>query len=571
MDASSRGLLRWLGAPAARMSRSARIWAGLIVALAALIASPIVVVVLSLIEPQGEVWAHLAATTLPQLIANTAWLVLGVGAGTALIGIATAWLVTMCRFPGSRAFEAALLLPLAMPAYIIAYAYADLLQFAGPVQSGLRGLVGWQRGDYWFPDIQSLPGAILMLTLVLYPYVYLLARAAFVEQSLCVLEVGRTLGRGPWACFFRLALPLARPAIAGGTALALMEAVADFGTVQYFGVDTFTTAIYRTWFGLGNHGAAAQLAAVLMLFVLAVLLLERWNRGQARYHHTTQHYRPIAPVPLASAGAAAAMLACALPVVLGFVVPALALLRLSLDGGDPLFGARFLGFARNSFTLATAGAGLIVLTALVLAYGQRLCPRPLVQGAARVAASGYAVPGSVIAVGVLIPFAAVDNAVDGWMQARLGVSTGLLLSGTLIAVLFAYLVRFLAVALNAVEAGLARISRSMDEAARTLGRGTWATLAHVHAPIAWPSVLTAAILVFVDILKELPATLIVRPFNFDTLAVRVYNLASDERLAQASTGALLIVAVSLLPVGLLSVMMRRARAGSAPISSPPGP
>ncbi len=571
MVASSMGLRRWLGAPASRMSRSARIWAGLIVALAALIASPIAVVVLSLIEPQGEVWAHLAATTLPRLMANTAWLVLGVGAGTALIGIATAWLVTMCRFPGSRAFETALLLPLAMPAYIIAYAYADLLQFAGPVQSGLRALFGWQRGDYWFPDIQSLPGAILMLMLVLYPYVYLLARAAFVEQSLCVLEVGRTLGRGPWACFFRLALPLARPAIAGGTALALMEAVADFGTVQYFGVDTFTTAIYRTWFGLGNHAAAAQLAAVLMLLVLALLLLERWNRGQARYHHTTQHYRPITPVPLAPGQAAAAMLACALPVVLGFVVPALALLRLSLDGGDPLFGARFLGFARNSFTLAAAGAGLIVLTALVLAYGQRLCPRPLVVGAARIAATGYAVPGSVIAVGVLIPFAAVDNAVDGWMRARLGVSTGLLLSGTLIAVLFAYLVRFLAVALNAVEAGLARISRSMDEAARTLGRGTWATLVRVHAPIAWPSVLTAAILAFVDILKELPATLIVRPFNFDTLAVRVYNLASDERLAQASTGALLIVAVSLVPVGLLSVMMRRARAGSAPISSPPGP
>lgn len=533
--------------------------AGLAVAL--VVAAPVLIVAAHVFLPSDGAWAHLAATTLPGQIANTLLLMIGVGLGCVIGGVSTAWLVTMCRFPGSRTLEWALLLPMAMPAYIMAYAYTDLLQFAGPVQTGLRSLMGWQRGDYWFPDIHSLEGAIVVLTLALYPYVYLLARAAFLEQSICAIEVSRTLGHGPWATFFRVALPLARPAIVGGTALALMEAAADFGTVQYFGVDTFTTGIYRTWFGMGNKVAAAQLAAVLMIFVLLVLALERLSRGEARYHHTTRRYQRIVPARLGGVRALGALVVCIVPLVFGFLLPVVALLDLSLDGGDPLFGRRFLDYATNSFILAGLGALLTVAAALILAYGLRLQPTMTMRGAARVASMGYAIPGSVIAVGMLIPLATIDNIVDAWMRATFGMSTGLILSGTITAVLFAYMARFLAIGLNAVESGLSRVTPSMDEAARTLGASPSGTLARVHAPLLKGSVLTAAILVFVDVLKELPATLIVRPFNFDTLAIRVYNLASDERLAQASTGALVIVAVSLVPVVLLSLMITRSRPG----------
>jgi iron(III) transport system permease protein len=533
--------------------------AGLAIAL--VVAAPVLIVASHVFLPSDGAWAHLAATTLPGQIANTVLLMAGVGLGCVLGGVSTAWLVTMCRFPGSRVLEWALLLPMAMPAYIMAYAYTDLLQFAGPVQTTLRGLTGWRRGDYWFPDIHSLEGAIVILTLALYPYVYLLARAAFLEQSVCAIEVARTLGHGPWATFFRVALPLARPAIAGGTALALMEAAADFGTVQYFGVDTFTTGIYRTWFGMGNKVAAAQLAAVLILCVLLVLVLERLSRGEARYHHTTRRYQRIVAARLTGVRAAGALIMCLAPLLFGFLLPALALLALHFGGGDPLFGRRFLDYAANSFILAGLGALLTVAAALVLAYGLRLQPTPPMRIAARVASMGYAIPGSVIAVGMLIPLATVDNAVDSWMRATFGVSTGLILSGTVVALLFAYMARFLAIGLNTVESGLSRVTPSMDEAARTLGASPAGTLARVHAPLLKGSVLTAGILVFVDVLKELPATLIVRPFNFDTLAIRVYNLASDERLAQASTGALAIVAVSLAPVVLLSLMITRARPG----------
>jgi len=528
---------------------------------ALLVAIPVLVVLASVFKPAAQVWAHLWATTLLDLVANTLLLTVGVALGTAAIGTGTAWLVTMCRFPGARSFEWLLLLPLAVPAYIMAYAYTDALQFAGPLQTALRAAFDWRRGDYWFPEIQSLAGATAMLTLALYPYVYLLARAAFVEQSVCVLEVSRTLGRGPWRAFAMVALPLARPAIAGGVALALMETLADFGTVQYFGVDTFTTAIYRTWFGMGDPGAAAQLAAVLMLLALGLVVVERVSRGQARYHHTSRRYRPLPRPRLQPVAACLAILACALPVLLGFVLPATILLRMALTGGDPLFGWAFLAYAGNSFVLAGAAAALIVGAALLIAYGQRLAPSMAMRAAARLAGLGYALPGSVIAVGILIPFAALDNGIDAWMRRQFNVGTGLILSGTVVALLYAYLARFLAVGLNAVEAGLGKITHSMDAAARTLGRGPGAMLVQVHAPIMVGSLATAAILVFVDVLKELPATLIVRPFNFDTLAVRVYTLASDERLAQSSTSALCIVAVGLLPILILSRMLARSRPG----------
>jgi iron(III) transport system permease protein len=369
------------------------------------------------------------------------------------------------------------------------------------------------------------------------------------------------LGRGAWGAFARVGLPLARPAIAAGVALALMEALADFGTVQYFGVDTFTTAIYRTWFGMDNRVAAAQLATALLGFVLLLIWLERHSRGEARYHHTSRRYRPIAKLELRGGAALAAGTLCALPILLGFAVPAAILLHMSLTVGDPFFGWRFLEYAGNSFLLASSAAIATVALAVGLAYAQRLTGHPSVRIAVRLATMGYAIPGSVIAVGVLLPLAFVDNALDGFMRTTFGLSTGLVLSGSIVALLYAYAVRFLAVGFGPVEAGIGKITRSMDEAALSLGAGPVRILAGVHAPIMWGSVLTAATVVFVDVLKELPATLIVRPFGLDTLAVRVYQLASDERLAQASTGAVAIVAVSLVPVAILSWMVARARPG----------
>ena len=536
-------------------------WTLFTLGVAGLVSVPVLVVLAYVFVPSGDVWSHLAATVLPRYIANSLWLLIGVGAGVMFGGVACAWVVTMCRFPGRGLFEWALLLPMAVPAYVIAYTYTGLLEYAGPVQTALRDAFGWGRGDYWFPEVRSLEGAIVMMSMVLYPYVYLLTRAAFLEQSVCVLEVGRTLGRGPWRCFSSIAFPLARPAIAAGMALALMEALNDFGTVQYFGVDTFTTGIYRTWMGLGEPAAAAQLAATMMVFVFALIVLERVSRGQARFHHTSTRYRRLPRYPLHGIRAAAAFMICFTPVFVGFLLPGGALVAWSMDTAGYMVNAHFLKLVLNSFTLASLAAVLAVALAVGMAYGLRLHPTRTTWLANRVAGMGYAVPGSVIAVGVLLPFAWVDNTLDAWMRASFGVSTGLLLTGTVAAVVFAYLVRFLAISLNTVEASLGKITISMDHAARTLGRGPGATLLRIHAPLISGSVLTAAILVFVDVLKELPATLIMRPFNFDTLAIRVFELASDERLADSSSAALAIVAVGVVPVIILSRAIARSRPG----------
>ncbi|GIL38891.1 ABC transporter permease [Roseiterribacter gracilis] len=523
---------------------------------------PLATVAAGLFHPDRAVWEHLVDTVLGVYVINTVLLALCVGAGTLLLGVSSAWLVTMCRFPLSRHLNWVLLLPLAMPTYLSGYAYTDLLQFTGPVQTALRALTGWQHGDYWAPEIRSLGGAAIVMSLVLYPYVYLLARAAFLAQSVCVLEAARTLGRSPWRGFVEVALPLARPAIVGGLALALMETLADFGTVSYFGVDTFTTGIYRTWFAMGEPVAATQLAALLMLCVFTVLVFERASRGPARFDHTTQRWQTLPGYRLRGLAALGAFTACLLPPLLGFAVPAAHLAKLAWEEGDQLRLTAFVDLATNSLTLAALGAVVTTAAAVILAYGLRLAPAKPVRWAARLATLGYAIPGSVIAVGLLVPFAYFDNTIDSWARASFGLSTGLMLTGGMFALLFAYLVRFLAVAANAMESGLGKVSPSLDAAARTLGRGPTRTLFFIHLPIVWGSVLTALLTVFVDVMKELPATLIVRPFNFETLATRVYRLASDERLGEASTASLLIVAVGLVPVILLSRAVAASRPGT---------
>jgi iron(III) transport system permease protein len=551
----------WAGA----VRRGAWGWTALALGCAALVGLPVVTVGLNLFAPSTELWRHLASTVLPGYIANSLWLMLGVGFGVVVGGVASAWLVTMCRFPGSRTLEWALLLPMAMPAYVVAYAYTGLLDVAGPVQSALRTAFGWQSAaEYRFPEVRSLGGAIVVMSLVFYPYVYIMARAAFLEQSVCVLEAARVLGRGPWRAFRQVALPLARPAIAGGVALALMETLNDFGTVQYFAVDTFTTGIYRTWIGLGEPAMAAQLGALLMLFVLALLVMDRLSRRAARFHHTTGRYRSLPELRLRGGKALLALLFCLVPMAFGFAVPGGVLAWWAVEaGGSMLLGGEFWTLAANTLTLATVTGLLAVALAVVLGYARRLHPSALVQGTSRLAAMGYAIPGSVIAVGTLVPLAALDHALSALLRDRFGWSGGMLLTGSVAALVYAYLVRFLAVSFNGVEAGLAKISPSMDAAARTLGQRPAGALRRVHLPILRGSLLSAALLVFVEVMKELPATLIVRPFNFDTLATRTYTLASDERLAEAGAPALAIVLVGLIPVMLLSRAIARSRPGAA--------
>ena len=548
----------------ARMALAARragLWPLMMAVIALFVALPVLTVLGHVFVPAPEIWSHLASTVLPRYLANTAGLAVGVGIGVLVMGVGTAWLVVMCRFPGQRIFEWALLLPLAVPTYVIAYAYTDFLQFSGPLQTLLRDTFGWGAGDYWFPPVRSLGGAIVLLSLVLYPYVYLLTRAAFLEQSVCVLEVGRTLGRGPWKLFGTIAVPLARPAIAGGAALALMETLNEFGAVQFFAVDTFTTGIYRTWFGLGERTAAAQLAGVLLLFVLVLLLLERVSRGKAQFFHTSSRYRELPQYELTGLRRWLAVLGCGLPVVLGFLIPAVLLLEMSLTAGDQQFGWSFLPYVFNSISLSTIAALAAVGLAVLLSYGVRLAPSPLTQAAVRVSAMGYAIPGAVIAVGILIPLGWMDQQLYALLRGEFGWNVGLLLTGTGFALVYAYLVRFLAVSYNAVQASLTKVTPSMDAASRTLGRTAGGTLRRVHAPIMRGSLLGAGILVFVDVMKELPATIILRPFDFTTLAVRSYELASDERLSQSSTASLAIVLVGIVPVILLSRAMRRSRPG----------
>jgi len=534
-----------------------------------LVALPVLSVAANLFAGDtGATWSHLAATVLPEYIVNSLLLSVGVGLGVALVGVATAWLTSMTDFPGRRVFDWALLLPLAMPAYVMAYVYTDLLQFVGPLQTMLRETFGWGRGDYWFPEIRSLGGASLMFICVLYPYVYLLARTAFLERGSGTFEAARSLGLSSWQAFYRVSLPLARPALAAGVALVLMETLADYGTVAYFAVPTFTTGIYRAWFALGDRVAAAQLAGALLTFVLCLLALERISRGRARFHETGR--RRSERRSLEGARAWLASLVCLLPLLLGFLLPGALLLRLTLAGGDSEFGLRYGVLAWNSLMVAGISAVLAVLLAVLLAYGLRLAQaQQSVQGVAwgaqfsrmanRIVGLGYAVPGSVIAVGVLIPVTRLDHWLASvWLDVS-GQSPGLLLTGGVAALIYAYLARFLAIALHTVESGLLRVTPSMDAAAKSLGCAPGEALRRVHLPLLRGSLFSAGLLVFVDVMKELPATLVMRPFNFDTLATQTFTLASDERLAEASTAALAIVAVGLVPVFLLARQIAAGR------------
>ncbi|MDA7963698.1 iron ABC transporter permease [Ruegeria sp.] len=520
-------------------------------AVAAACLLPMVAVVLAAVTGGTDTISHLLETVLPRYLLTTAVLVILVSVGTFSIGVGAAWLVTMTRFPGVRFLEIALVLPLAFPAYVLAYAYTFILDHPGIVQTTLRDVTGWGPRDYWFPEIRSTEGAAVMLILVLYPYVYLLARAAFLQQSATAFLAARALGNGPWSSFWRVSLPMARPAIAGGVLLAVMETIADFGTVAYFGVQTFATGIYTSWFSMADRAAAAQLALCLLGFALVMAVTERTQRGKAKYYQAGKQHAALPAAQLKGWRSAAAFILCAIPVSLGFLLPVVILVQMGMESEQNLLSRRYVGFIRNSLTLAGTAAVLTVCAAIAVGFFQRLRPGRGSAMAAYLARLGYAVPGGVIAVGLIVPFAGFDNALDAWMRETFDISTGLLVTGSIWLLVAAYMVRFLAAALSAYEGGQSTVHANMDAAARSLGQTPLGTLRRVHLPILTPSLLTALLIVFVDVMKELPATLIMRPFNFDTLAVQAFRLASDERLEGAAVPSLVILAVGLLPVILI--------------------
>ena len=529
---------------------------------ACLVTMPLLVVVSSLLTPSLDIWRHLWHTQLPELLGNTLALIVGVGCGVTVLGTGLAWLVTMYRFPGRALFEWLLILPLAMPAYVIGFVFLALFDYAGPIQRSLRQVFGSQ---VWFPDIASYGGVVLVMTLVLYPYVYILARAAFLEQSEATLEAARILGARRIVLFWKVILPLARPSIVVGVTLALMEALADFGTVAIFNYATFTRAIYRVWFGLFSRDAATELASLLVLFTLTLYFLERRQRGQTRFYQTTGNLRPVMRQQLTRWRAWLASGLASVVLGVAFILPVTQLLIWTVKTTSTLdYDARYPTFLLNTLTLAAITAMVAVAAAVVVAYGTRLSHSRLVGRLGRLASMGYALPGSVVAVGVLVPLAYLDQTMDAFSRATWNYSSGLLLTGSMVGLIFAYVVRFLAVSHQTVEASLIKITPNMDMAARSLGATPGRLLRRIHVPLIRTGLTSAAILVFVDVMKEMPATLLLRPFGYDTLAIRVWQLTSESLWELAALPALTIVAAGMLPVLILTRSSVRPRRGKGP-------
>lgn len=520
---------------------------------------PIAAIVWESLAGDAGALRALAETVLPTYIANTALLMLLAGSIAAVTGTGCAWLIAATRFPGRGVLGWALVLPLALPAYLSAYLYADMLDYAGPVQSALRNATGAGAGDYWFPDIRSLPGGAFVLGSVLFPYVYLLARTAFATQSLTQFRAARSLGATPARAFWHVALPAARPAIAGGLALVLMEVLADFGVADYFAIPTFSTGIFRSWLAMGDKPAALKLAAVMLLFVIALVAWEaHTRRGRSDSRDGLAARAGDEPlVALSPVGKALAFAACLVPVLLGFVIPAGYLVSMAMTETAQNAAGELATYLGGSLKLGLAAAGLCLVTALLLAFARARSSSKVTASAIRLATLGYALPGALLAVGLLAPLGTLDVALTRFARGSLGWTGGLLLTGTSAILVYALSVRFLTVAYNAVSGGLARIPPGLDAAARSLGAGPSRVLARIYAPLLAPSLAGAAALVFIDTLRELPATLILRPFNLETLATRTYRLAGDERLVEAAIPALILLAAGLLPVLVLNRLGKR--------------
>ncbi|MFJ3261504.1 ABC transporter permease [Pseudomonas sp. NPDC086581] len=527
-------------------------WNLITFAVAALVLLPISVLLLSWAQIDREIWSHLWETQMMRLLGNTLVLVAGVGVGATVLGISLAWLTSLCEFPGRRWLDWALMLPFAVPAYVLAFVFVGLLDFSGPVQTLLRE---WFGSGLRLPRVRSTGGVITVLVLVFYPYVYLLARTAFLAQGRGLMEAARVLGLSPLAAFWRVALPMARPAIGAGLALAIMETLADFGTVSVFNFDTFTTAVYKTWYGFYSLSSATQLASLLLLFVMLVLLGERYSRG--RSGAPNERPRGSALYRLYGWKALAASAWCLLVFACAFVIPVLQLLVWVWQKGRFDLDERYWGLILHSLYLGGFAAVLTVAVALLLAFARRLSPTPAVRSAVGISNLGYALPGSVLAVAIMLAFSWLDNHAVIPLSSTLGGAGKPLLLGSLGALLVAYLIRFMAVAYNPLEGALARIRPSLPEASRSLGVGSVGLFLRVYLPLLLPGALSAALLVFVDVLKEMPATLLMRPFGWDTLAVRVFEMTSEGEWARAALPALTLVLVGLFPV--IGLIRRSAR------------
>ncbi|MCT8998772.1 ABC transporter permease [Chelativorans intermedius] len=555
-----------LSQPTPRAGRTRRQRHPLALAVAMLTAAiallPILAVIVMAFSGSGADWPHLARYVLPQAVGTTLFLLLLVALGSGAMGVGCAWLVVAYEFPLRRTFSWALVLPLAVPPYLAAYAFAEFFHYVGPVQGAIRALFGFTRpGDYWFPEIRSTPGAAVVLSCVTFPYVYLTTRIVFLMQGRNIADVARTLGAAPARVFWRVLLPVARPAIVAGIALVLMETVNDFGAVQHLGVPTLTLSIYATWLNRGSLEGAAQIAVVMLFIVLALLTAEQWARRKQRFHAARASQMKARPPRIALKGwrAGTAFTAVLLPILAGFGIPLAIFGRYALNRLEQFSRPALVEALATSLVTALATAALAVAVALVLLYAARLVRTRRMMLLVRFATIGYAMPGTILALGLLISLARFDNFVDGLARTHLGFSTGLLLTGSAAAVVMACTIRFLALAEGAVQSGLEKLPPNLDEAARSLGRSAPASAATVLLPLLRPAILTAGILVFVDTVKELSATILLRPFGFNTLATHVYEQASRGAAEDGAVAALLIIATAIVPVILLSRPLMRDR------------
>ena len=536
----------------ARILRTEQTWPKTSVLLSLFVLLPVTGLLWAAIGTDENIWQHLLDSVLPNYIVNSLILVTGVCLGVTLVGTCTAWLIANCRFPGHKVFGWMLILPLAMPAYVMAYVYTDFLEYSGPLQTALRLIFSWENSnEYWFPEVRSHGGAIILLSLVLYPYVYALARAAFSAQAPSLLEAGRMLGHGPVKVFFSVSLPLARPAIVVGVTLASMETLSDFGTVDYFAVRTLTTGIFDVWFGMENQSGAAQIALVLLTFIILLVWLERTSRKKQRVNANSRINSTLR-LELKGWRSALAIICCGLPVLFGFLLPAIILAIYSSYSFNLFKYADYLAYTGNTLFLATGTAVLCMMLGIFIGYSQRLSSHWSVKLATRISTIGYAIPGAALAIGLIISFGAMNKIIIPLSEHFSLSAQSFFLSGGVVALFFAYIIRFLAISVGSVESGLEKITPNMDMASRTLGSGPFSTLCRLHIPLLRPALIAGSILVFVDTMKELPATLILRPFNFETLATFVYQYASDELLVECAPAALTIVLAGILPVMLLN-------------------
>lgn len=530
-------------------------WTVTLVLLSLLIGLPIYTLLIKLIADggTGEVWSHLVDTVLIDYVLNSLGLVVVVSLLTLLIGVSAAWVVSTCEIPFRKQFEWVLILPLAIPTYIAAYTYAGIFDYTGPIQTFLREN-GWIGLNYI--DIMNFWGIAIIMSLVLFPYVYVVARSSFINQSATLLEASRILGSSSWQTFFKIALPISRPAIIGGLSLVVMEVLNDYGAVKYFGVNTFTTGIFRAWFSLGDAGAAINLSSILMVFIFLLISAERWQRGGRLLDEGGHTSRPMQRYKLKGWKNTIAWLVCFIPLFLGFIAPVFQLLLWSFQTIEKVLNDDFIMLMTNSFSLALLSSFLCVSLSLIILYAVKLNPTRFFKIMAKLASLGYSIPGAVIAIGIMIPMLGLDKIIIDLWQESFGIKIGLIFSGTLFALTFSYIVRFLTVAINPVDAAFKKFSNTMDEASNSLGAGSFRTLWKINLPLIKSALLSGGILVFVDILKELPLTLILRPFNFHTLATKAYELASDEMVAESATPSLIIILIGIIPIIVLNRLMK---------------